>query len=91
MIMTPAAYHRETSPRAVSAHLIAMSSRLILMSMGPLALAICIDFYLVAWVVVHQRVAAALATLALLFFATLWFGFPYWHKRRLERPGGSGD
>jgi len=31
--------------------------------------AICIDFYLVAWVVVHQRAAAALAAIALLLFA----------------------
>ena len=47
--------------------------------------AICIDFYLVAWVVVHQRAAAALAAIALLLFAVLWFAFPYWHERRLER------
>src|SRR6185369_13243834 len=32
LIMTPAAYHRQTSPRAVSARLITLSTRLILLS-----------------------------------------------------------
>jgi hypothetical protein len=76
LIMTPAAYHRQTSPRAVSAHLIALSTRLILLSMPPLALAICLDFYVVAWIVLHSVLAACLATTLLALFVFLWFILP---------------
>jgi DMSO reductase anchor subunit len=76
IIMTPAAYHRQTSPRAVSAHFVAASSRLIFISMVPLALAICIDFYIVAWIIERSEWAAILAAVLLVLFAYLWFVFP---------------
>jgi hypothetical protein len=81
LIMTPAAYHRQTSPRAVSTHLVEMSTRLILLSMAPLALAICVDFYLVAWIVLHNAVAACLAAVFLALFVFLWFLFPRMPRR----------
>ncbi len=76
VIMTPAAYHRVTSPRAVSGHFIAASSRMLLLSMGPLALAVCIDLYVVAWLVVGQDVAVVLASFLLAVFGYMWFVLP---------------
>jgi hypothetical protein len=76
VIMTPAAYHRVTSPRAVSGHFIAASSRMLLLSMAPLALAVCIDLYVVAWLVVGHDVAVVLASFLLAVFGYMWFVLP---------------
>jgi hypothetical protein len=76
LIMTPAAYHRRTMPRGVSADFVMMSSRLILASMVPLAVAICLDFYVVAWLIVERDLAALLAATLLVLFILLWFVFP---------------
>jgi hypothetical protein len=86
IIMTPAAYHRQTSPRAVSAHLVALSTRLILLSMAPLALAICLDFYLVAWIILPSTLAAWIATGFLAMFGLLWFVFPRIPRRPAKPP-----
>ena len=74
--MRPAAYHRQTSPRAATSQLIALSTRLLLVSMAPLALAICLDFYVVAWLIVEHRLAAVLAASLLAVFFCLWFLLP---------------
>jgi hypothetical protein len=87
LIMTPAAYHRQTSPHAVSARLIALSTRLILLSMAPLALAICLDFYLVGWIVLHSVLAACMATGLLALFVFLWFILPRMRSR--DDPNGT--
>ncbi len=76
LIMTPAAYHRQISPRAVSAQLIAVSTRLLVASMAPLALAICLDFYLVAWLIIGHTTAAVLTSALFVGFVCLWFLFP---------------
>src|SRR5689334_14420709 len=44
LIMTPAAYHRQTGTREITAGFIRTSTRLLLWSMMPLATAICVDF-----------------------------------------------
>jgi hypothetical protein len=51
LIMTPAAYHRQYAPQQVSQTLIRISSALLLASMPPLAMGICLDFYVVAYLV----------------------------------------
>jgi hypothetical protein len=76
LIMTPAAYHRMTSPRAVSGHFINASSHMLLLSMAPLALAICIDLYVVAWLVIGSSAAIVLAASLLAVFAYMWFVLP---------------
>jgi hypothetical protein len=76
IIMTPAAYHRITSPRAVSSHFIAASSRMLLLSMAPLALAVSIDLYVVAWLVVGGTTATVLAVFSLVVFGYMWFVLP---------------
>ena len=76
VIMTPAAYHRLTGPREVTESFIELSTRLLLCSMFPLALGICIDFYLVGSVIVDASVSAVLAALLFAVFMGLWFIFP---------------
>jgi Family of unknown function (DUF6328) len=83
IIMTPAAYHRQRSPRFVSSHFIAMSSRLILWSMAPLSLAVCLDFYLVAEVILGGSWAPSLAAMLFLIFVGFWFVLP--RARVLQR------
>lgn len=85
MIMTPAAYHRQTSPRAVSAHWVMVSTRLLLVSMVPLAVAICIDFYIVAWLVTGRVIAAVGASLLLAVFGFFWFVLPRVQRLRQLR------
>ncbi len=48
--------------------------------MAPLALSMCIDFYLIAQLIVHQFLGALLAT-ALVAIVALWFVLP--RARRL--------
>ena len=77
LVMTPAAYHRQTSPREVSEAFLAICTRLLLWSMLPLALGICVDFCLIARVILHQSALSVLLSLALLaIFFTLWFLLP---------------
>jgi hypothetical protein len=63
LTMTPAAYHRQTGPREVSETFIHLATRLLLWSMWPLAVSMCVDLYLVGRVIVgnakvgtHQNV-----------------------------------
>ena len=81
LIMTPAAYHRQAEPQRASDHFISLSTRLLLASMPPLAVAICLEFYLVAQVVL-SGVAAWIAGLLLGVFVLLWLALPHIARRR---------
>lgn len=76
LIMTPAAYHRQTGSREVSELLVRISSRMLLSSMVPLALSICIEFYLVAQVLLDHSIVPVLSIALLLVFVLLWFVLP---------------
>lgn len=83
LIMTPAAYHRQTGIHQVTNAFLVLSTRLLLCSMLPLALGICIDFYLVVQIVVQQDwISGALATGLFAVFLWLWLGLPWLHRRR---------
>ena len=76
LVMAPAALHRQT-PLAVSRRFIRISSRLLMASMAPLAIGLCLDIYLVARVIVGTRgVAATLAVSLLGVFIVLWLLVP---------------
>src|SRR5512140_2388996 len=45
IIMTPAAYHRQTGPEDITRRFIDLSTRLLLFTMAPLALGISMDVY----------------------------------------------
>jgi len=76
MIMTPAALHRQFGAQQVTSTFLRLSTRLLLWSMFPLAAGICIDFYLIAQVIIGGAIAGLLATLLLATFVVLWVVLP---------------
>lgn len=83
LVMAPAAIHRQTSQRAVSERFIRIASRLMLASMLPLALGLCLEVYLVGAVILEAGwLAAVIAALLLALFACLWILLP---RRERER------
>ena len=73
LVMAPAATHRQTDPCEVTLAFIRLGSRLLLWSMAPLALGLCIDFYLVARVITGSVAMAWSA--AGLFLVLVWFWY----------------
>ena len=87
MVMTPAAYHRETGGKTVSETFLRVSTRLVVVSMIPLALGICIDFYLVARIITGGYAIPLVAVPLFFIFVLLWFVLPRWKslQRLLSR------
>ncbi|WP_166212426.1 DUF6328 family protein [Cognatiluteimonas telluris] len=88
LIMTPAAYHRQAEPQQVSQGFVRVSTVLLLASMPPLAIAICLDFYLVARLVLGAGPVSWLAGGLFAVFVGLWFVLPRiarWRRKRGER------
>jgi len=77
LVMAPAAYHRQVGPEDVSDEFIRMASRLMLWSMFPLMTGICLDFYLIARLIVNNEVISLFFSLVLFgIFAALWLLLP---------------
>jgi Family of unknown function (DUF6328) len=77
LVMAPAALHRQKGGREVSDDFLTIASRLLLLSMFPLMFGICLDFYLIGRLVLHNTVlSATFAVLLLGLFSTLWFVLP---------------
>lgn len=77
LIMTPAAIHRHIGAREVTDRFIDISTRLLVISMYPLAIGISTDFYLIARIILESsQIAFILSLLLLLTFSMLWFVFP---------------
>jgi hypothetical protein len=85
LIMAPAATHRLTDPCEVSLAFIRLGSRLLLWSMAPLALGLCIDFYLVARVISGSTLLAWSAAGLFAVFAWFWYFLPRRFARRNRR------
>ncbi len=79
IIMTPAALHRGTGSKNVTATFINLSARLLFWSMMPLAFGICLDFYLIARVITGGRWVSLLAVALFTIFISLWFVLPRAH------------
>lgn len=90
LIMTPAAYHRQTCPMEITNSFISLSTRLLLWSMWPLAAAICIDLYLIARLITDSPAAgASLVAVMATVFTTLWFVLPQrWRARHRHESVG---
>ena len=85
LVMTPAAVHRSSQQREVSERFVWISSGLLLASMIPLALGLCLDVYLISRIVLESKpVAGAVAAVLLVFYFALWMGVP---RREAEQQG----
>lgn len=83
LVMTPAALHRQAEPRQVSERFVWLASNLVLAAMYPLAVAIALDVYVVASVVLKSdAVGALLAGAVLTVFVVLWIVVPWREKQR---------
>ena len=76
IIMAPAAYNRQTGLRDVTEVFVRVCTRLLHISMVPLAVGICLDFYLIAGIIYRGSIGAALAAGLLAVFIVLWFLLP---------------
>jgi hypothetical protein len=84
LVMAPAAYHRQTGSHQVTETFLRISTRLVLWSMPPLAIGICLDFYLIARMILGGGVVVPIfAALLLAVFLVLWFVLP--RVRFIER------
>jgi hypothetical protein len=90
LVMAPAALHRQTEPMAVSRRFITISSRLLMASMAPLAIGICLDIYVVARVIIGERRLATAVALPLLgVFVAFWLLLPRLARHPVA-DGGNG-
>jgi hypothetical protein len=77
LVMTPAAIHRNTQQQEVSERFVWLSSRLVLASMLPLALGLCLDVYLIGRVTLEGSGASLVVAAGLfLVFLVLWLLLP---------------
>jgi hypothetical protein len=86
LVMAPAALHRQAERYSVSRRFVDISSKLLLAGMFPLAIAIALEAYLVAAVIVGRPEAGWFVAAALLaVIAALWVGLPALERRRRAR------
>jgi hypothetical protein len=87
LLMTPAAYHRQTGRARITAEFVALATRLIMLAMWPLALGVALDTYLIGRLIFAERAVAAAAGVAVLFLLVgLWFAFPLLARSRTGAP-----
>ena len=93
MIMTPAAYHRQAEPRHVSLAFVRVCTWLLVASMVPLAVAITLEFYIVADVLWRDGPVLALSLGMLLLLVGLWGVLPrvMMARERAARARRDGD
>lgn len=89
LVITPAAVHRLAYRGEVSAHFVALASRLITSAMVPLALAIALDTGVVGFVITESWLTSGCvaAAVAATFFG-LWFVLPLRERMSSERSSG---
>jgi hypothetical protein len=82
LVMTPAAYHRQVERGRVSRRFVDLSSSLLTFAMLPLIAGVCLDTYLIAWLILKkQDWAVIVAAGTALLLAGLWYGLPAFCRR----------
>ena len=77
IIMTPAAYHRQMEVKDVTESFIHMASKLMLISMIPFSIGICLEFYLVSRLILNNKPASlVIAFASLAVFIIVWILLP---------------
>jgi hypothetical protein len=83
LIMTPAAYHRQTAPMNVNAAVIKLASNALLSAMIALMAGLTIDSYIVAKAILSSAIAALLIAVPLFItIFVLWFLLPRFRTLR---------
>lgn len=81
LVMTPAALHRQIDPLAVTRRFIRSSTILLILSMFPLAISICLEIYLIAQIITRLYWLSLLTAAGLfLLFLSLWTILPHTEK-----------
>jgi hypothetical protein len=65
LVIGPAAYHRQTAPRNASRGFILVASWLLLIAMVPFMLGIGLDFYLIARLILHNKLLSVILSVLL--------------------------
>ena len=90
LIMSPAAYHRQAERGLVSRYFVDHSSRLLTWAMGPLVLAISIEIYVIAQLILRSAAVSFLIAAGLFaLFVWKWFLFPHLRAKPSPRREGS--
>ena len=76
LVMTPAAFHRQTGPQKITAQFIRLATRLLLWGMLPLLMGLCIDIYLIARIIAGRSVGLDAGGWGRRVFIALWFVLP---------------
>ncbi len=83
LVMTPAALHRLAEPMEVSERFLWLASNLILAGMVPLAVAVGLDSYVVASIVLGREMPAiVLGIVLMVVFGGVWFLLPLHEHRK---------
>jgi hypothetical protein len=82
LVMTPAAFHRQTEPEKITRQYIRLATRLLLWGMLPLLAAICIDIYLIARIIGGILLASLMAVAVGGIFIALWFILPRMNNKQ---------
>jgi len=86
LIMTPAAFHRQTDPGRVTPRLLRVSTVLVNLALAPLALGLSIDVYLVGFAITERHgVSLAIASAVAGTLVGLWYVFPSLNRPRRRR------
>jgi hypothetical protein len=81
LVMSPAAVHRHL--QSVDERFVKLASRLLVAGMPPLALALCLDVYLVSTLILQDERPSALIAVALFcVLAALWLLLPRYERGR---------
>ena len=85
LVMTPAAIHRRNGPMQVTRKFVESSTRLLLFSMFPLLIGICIDVYLISRMITESKNWSLMITgVVSAVFLFLWFIYPNIHAFGLK-------
>ncbi len=90
LVMSPAAYHRQTDPQGVTQSFMDLASRFLLASMLPLIGGITLDFYLIARVILkNAAISLLLAIILAVIYVWFWYILPNLARTRSPHRDGS--
>ncbi len=88
-LLAPAAYHRIAETRSISNTFVSLASWLLSFGLFFLMLGICVDFFLIARIILQTVIPAAVVTgSAVVLLGGMWFIFPLYRRfqNRIDSP-----